>query len=155
VRALLQRVGEASVEAQGASLSSIGKGLLIFLGVAQGDGAPEAEAMAKKVAGLRLFEDSAGKMNLSNEEIGGEYLVVSQFTLLADLSQGKRPSFDLALKPPESETLYQHFCLRLAQLSGRPVKTGKFGASMKVSLRNEGPATFLVEIPPDRNRARL
>jgi D-tyrosyl-tRNA(Tyr) deacylase len=154
VRALLQRVGEASVEVEGTFISSIGKGLLIFLGVARGDGPPEAEAMAKKLAGLRLFEDSAGKMNLSNEDIGGEYLVVSQFTLVADLSQGKRPSFDPALKPPESEKLYQHFCECLARLSGRPVKTGRFGASMRVSLRNEGPATFVVEIPPEGSRAR-
>jgi len=154
VRALLQRVSEASVEVEGTPVSSIRQGLLVFLGVAQGDGPSEVEAMARKVAGLRLFEDSAGKMNLSNEEIGGEYLVVSQFTLLADLRQGKRPSFDLALRPPESETLYRQFCGRLAELSGRPVKTGTFGASMRVSLRNEGPATFVVEIPARGNAAR-
>jgi D-tyrosyl-tRNA(Tyr) deacylase len=146
MKAVLQRVLDASVEVEQVEISSIQKGLLLFLGVAQGDGEPQLEALAKKVAGLRLFEDPQGKMNLSCEEVGGEYLVVSQFTLLADLSKGKRPGFDPAMKPPESERLYQRFCERLSLLTGRPVKTGRFGASMTVSLRNDGPATFILEM---------
>lgn len=145
MRALIQRVLDASVEVGGARVSSIGKGLLLFLGVAKGDGGPQVEALAKKVAGLRLFDDAEGKTNLSCEEVGGEYLVVSQFTLCADLSKGKRPGFDAAMRPPESERLYLLFCERLGALTGRPVRTGTFGASMVVSLRNDGPATFWVE----------
>ncbi|HXG60132.1 MAG TPA: D-aminoacyl-tRNA deacylase [Planctomycetota bacterium] len=151
--ALLQRVLEASVTVEGAVVGAIGRGLLIFLGVERGDGDPQADALARKIAGLRLFEDPAGKMNLSNEDIGGDYLVVSQFTLCADLSRGKRPGFDRALPPPESERLYRRFCERLAADTGRPVRTGTFGASMIVSLKNEGPATFLVRVPPDQTRA--
>ena len=89
-----------------------------------------------------MFDDPDGRMNLSCEQVGGEFLVVSQFTLCADLSRGKRPGFDDAMKPPESERLSLRFCERLAALSGRPLKTGKFGASMVVSLKNDGPATF-------------
>ncbi len=145
MKLLLQRVLDASVAVDGAPVSSIGRGLLLFLGVAVGDGEPQVEALARKVAGLRLFDDAAGKTNLSCEEVGGEFLVVSQFTLCADLSKGKRPSFEGALRPPESERLYLKFCERLAALAGRPVKTGRFGASMVVSLRNDGPATYMVE----------
>jgi len=145
MRALLQRVLDASVTIEGSVHSSIGRGLLVFLGVAQGDGEAQAEALARKIAGLRVFDDARGRMNLSNEDAGGEYLVVSQFTLCADLSRGKRPGFDPAMKPPESERLYLKFCERLAALTGRPVRTGKFGASMVVALRNDGPATFLLE----------
>lgn len=148
MKALLQRVLDASVSVEGAVHASIGRGILVFLGVARGDGEAQADALARKIAGLRLFDDAAGRMNLSNEEVGGEYLVVSQFTLCADLSRGKRPSFDPAMKPPESERLYLEFCGRLSALTGRPVRTGKFGASMVVSLRNDGPATFFLEAPP-------
>ena len=145
MKAVLQRVLSASVHVDGLEISAIRKGLLLFLGVATGDGEPQAEALAKKIAGLRLFEDAQEKMNLSCEEVGGEYLVVSQFTLCADLSKGKRPGFDGAMRPPESERLYLRFCERLAALTGRPVRTGKFGASMTVTLRNDGPATFLLD----------
>jgi D-tyrosyl-tRNA(Tyr) deacylase len=151
VKGLLQRVAEAAVSIEGAPHSSIGQGLLIFLGVAQGDGEGEVEWLAKKIAGLRIFDDPAGRMNLSCEDVGGEYLVVSQFTLLADLSKGKRPGFDRAMKPPESERLYLKFCERLGALTGRPVRTGRFGASMVVSLKNEGPATFWLESPGSRS----
>jgi D-tyrosyl-tRNA(Tyr) deacylase len=146
MKAVLQRVLSASVHVDGVEVSSIQKGLLLFLGVAKGDGEPQVEALAKKVTGLRLFEDAQGKMNLSCEEVGGEYLVVSQFTLCADLTKGKRPGFDDALRPPESERLYLKFCERLAALTGRPVKNGKFGAAMTVNLKNEGPATFLLDL---------
>ena len=148
MKALLQRVRRAAVHVDGAVHSEIGRGLLLFLGVESGDADPQLEALAKKIAGLRIFEDDAGKMNLSNEEIGGEFLVVSQFTLCADLSKGKRPGFERAMKPPESERLYERFADRLAALTGRPVRRGKFGAAMQVELVNEGPATFLLDFPP-------
>jgi D-tyrosyl-tRNA(Tyr) deacylase len=146
LRALLQRVLDASVSADGSPHASIDKGLLILLGVAQGDDEAKVETLVRKIAGLRVFDDAEGRMNLSNEAVGGEYLVVSQFTLCADLSKGKRPGFESAMRPPESERLYLRFCERLAALTGRPVRTGKFGASMVVSLRNDGPATFWLEV---------
>lgn len=150
--ALLQRVLDATVSVEGSVVGAIGKGLLVFLGIERGDADAQVDALVRKIAGLRLFEDSAGKMNLSNEEVGGEYLVVSQFTLCADLSKGKRPGFDRAMRPPESERLYRLFCERLAAETGRPVRTGTFGASMIVSLRNDGPATLLVAVPPGQAR---
>ena len=147
MRALLQRVLDASVAVEGSVHASVGRGLLILLGVAQGDGEAQAEALARKIAGLRLFDDAQGKTNLSCEEIGGEYLVVSQFTLCADLSRGKRPGFEGAMRPPGSESLYLRFVARLGELTGRPVRTGRFGASMVVSLRNDGPATYWLDLP--------
>ncbi len=146
MRALLQRVLGASVEADGAPHASIGRGILILLGVTTTDAEASLEAMAKKITGLRIFDDPQGKTNLSCEDIGGEYLVVSQFTLCADLSKGKRPGFEMAMRPPGSEHLYLKFCQRLAALSGRPVKTGKFGASMVVALKNDGPATYWLDL---------
>jgi len=158
MRALLQRVldasvsvdlpAEASAKAGGATHSSIGRGLLILLGVAQGDGDVQVEALARKITGLRVFDDAQGKTNLSCEDVGGEFLVVSQFTLCADLAKGKRPGFEMAMRPPGSEQLYLKFCERLAALTGRPVKTGKFGASMVVSLRNDGPASYWLDFAP-------
>jgi D-tyrosyl-tRNA(Tyr) deacylase len=146
MRALLQRVRDASVEIDGATHSSIARGLLILLGVTTTDTDVQLEALVKKIAGLRIFDDAQGKTNLSCEDIGGEYLVVSQFTLCADLSKGKRPGFEMAMRPPGSEQLYLKFADRLAALTGRPVKTGKFGASMLVSLKNDGPATYWLEM---------
>ena len=145
MRALIQRVREAAVDVDASPHSSIGPGLLVFLGVQKADTDAQVDALSKKIAGLRLFEDPEGRMNLSLEQTGGEYLVVSQFTLCADLSRGKRPGFDDAMKPPESERLYLAFCEKLGALTGRPVKTGKFGASMQVRLLNDGPATFWLE----------
>ncbi len=147
MKALLQRVLDASVAADGLPHASISRGLLVFLGVAVGDAETQATALATKISGLRVFEDAAGKMNLSCGDVGGEFLVVSQFTLCGDLSRGKRPGFEQAMRPPESERLYERFCTQLAELSGRPVRTGKFGASMVVSLRNDGPATFWLDLP--------
>lgn len=144
MRLLLQRVSRASVRVGGETVSEIGRGLLIFLGVEVEDTEAILESAVRKVAGLRIFDDEAGKMNRSNEEVGGEYLVVSQFTLCADLSKGKRPGFDRAMKPPESERLYGRFCDRLAEATGRPVRRGRFGASMEVDLVNDGPATFVL-----------
>jgi len=146
MRALLQRVLEASVEAEGVPHAAIGRGILILLGVTTTDTDVQLEALAKKISGLRVFDDAQGKTNLSCEDIGGEYLVVSQFTLCADLTKGKRPGFELAMRPPGSEQLYLKFVERLAALTGRPVKTGKFGASMVVALKNDGPATYWLEM---------
>lgn len=148
MKALLQRVRRGSVHIAETLHSEIGRGLVLLLGVEVGDTDATADAMAAKVAGLRIFDDAAGKTNLSCEDVGGDYLVVSQFTLCADLSRGKRPGFERALKPPESERLYRRFCERLAALTGRPVRQGKFGASMVVEIHNEGPATFLLDVPP-------
>jgi len=147
MRALLQRVRDASVSVEGAVHASIGRGILLLLGVAVGDGEAQLEALARKIAGLRIFDDAQGKTNLSCEDVGGEFLVVSQFTLCADLSKGKRPGFEMAMRPPGSEQLYLKFCERLGALTGRPVKTGKFGASMTVALSNDGPATYWIEMP--------
>ncbi len=143
MRAVLQRVSRASVRVGEETVSAIPRGLLVFLGIEGGDGDGQLEGLLRKLKGLRIFEDAAGRMNLSAEEIGGEYLVVSQFTLCADLSKGKRPGFEGAMKPPESERLYDRFCERLAAETGRPVRKGRFGATMHVELVNEGPATFV------------
>ncbi|MBI2932502.1 MAG: D-tyrosyl-tRNA(Tyr) deacylase [Planctomycetes bacterium] len=145
MRALLQRVSRGTVRIDDSAIAEIGRGVVLLVGVEVGDDPSTAEAMARKIAGLRIFDDPAGKMNLSNEDIGGEYLVVSQFTLCADLSKGKRPGFEGAMKPPESERLYRVFCDRLAGLTRRPVRTGRFGASMTVEIHSDGPATFWLE----------
>ncbi len=148
MKTVIQRVSRASVRIAGEVRAEIGRGLLLLVGVEVGDGDAQAEALAKKVAGLRIFDDDAGKMNLSNEQVGGEVLAVSQFTLCADLSRGKRPGFDPAMRPPEAERLYERFCGALEQSTGRPVKRGVFGASMQVELVNDGPATFLLAVAP-------
>lgn len=144
MRAVLQRVLRARVEVEGVTISEIGHGLLVFVGVRVGDTAAEAERLARKVYGLRVFDDSEGRMNLSIDAVDGSYLVVSQFTLYADVSKGRRPGFEEAMKPPEAERLYRIFCDWLARLSGRPVRRGVFGASMRVELVNDGPATFVL-----------
>lgn len=144
MRAVLQRVLRARVEVEGATVAEIGRGLLVFLGVGLGDTDAEAEALARKINGLRVFDDAKGRMNQPIDAIDGAYLVVSQFTLYGDLSKGKRPGFEKAMKPPEAERLYRTFCDCLARLSGRPVRTGVFGAAMRVELVNDGPATFVL-----------
>ncbi len=145
MRALIQRVTRGAVHIDGAEHSAIGRGLVILLGVEKDDTAETVKAAVAKISGLRIFDDAAGKTNLSTEDIGGEYLVVSQFTLCADLSRGKRPGFDPAMKPPAAQHLYESFCRELAGATGRPVKSGRFGASMRVEIHNDGPATYLVE----------
>lgn len=146
MRAVLQRVSRARVVVGGEEVASIGHGLLLFLGVAAGDTDEHVHRLVEKVRGLRVFEDGDGKMNLACEAVGGEFLVVSQFTLLADLSKGKRPGFEGAMKPPESQRLYEAFCRALAEATGRPVLQGRFGASMQVDLTNDGPATFVLDV---------
>jgi D-tyrosyl-tRNA(Tyr) deacylase len=148
MRALLQRVRRAAVRVEDEEVARIGPGLLILLGVAAAD-PPEAEArLADRCAGLRIFEDEAGKMNRSVRDIGGEALVVSQFTLYADLSRGRRPGFEPAAPPERAEAAYGRFCDALAA-SGVPTRRGRFGAKMEVELVNAGPATFLLETPGD------
>ena len=146
MRALLQRVARASVRAEGEELARIGPGLLILLGVKAGDAPGASERLAERCAELRIFEDAEGKMNRSVLEIGGEALVVSQFTLYADASRGRRPGFEPAARPEEAEPAYVRFCEALAS-HGVPTQRGKFGASMEVDLTNRGPATFLLESP--------
>jgi D-tyrosyl-tRNA(Tyr) deacylase len=144
VKAVLQRVSEACVEIEGRTVSAIGRGLLVLLGVETGDGAGAADLMARKIAALRIFEDEAGKMNRSVLEVGGELLVVSQFTLLADMRKGNRPSFIAAAPPEQAEPLYQHLCARL-RAQGLAVATGRFGARMAVRLVNDGPVTIWLD----------
>jgi D-tyrosyl-tRNA(Tyr) deacylase len=145
VRIVLQRVKNASVTVGDERISEIGTGLLLLVGVAQGDGEAEAQWLAGKVAGLRIFNDKHGKINLSVRDVGGEILAVSQFTLLADTRKGKRPSFVEAAPPEEAESLFDHFCESLREAGVGSVKTGSFGAMMDVALVNDGPVTIVLE----------
>ncbi len=145
MKIVLQRVKYASVSVEDALFSEIGPGLLLLVGVAKGDTEAEAEWLAEKAAGLRIFNDAEGKMNLSDRETGGEVLAVSQFTLLADTRKGKRPSFVAAAPPEEAEMLFDYFCEKLRATGVRSVKTGSFGAMMDVALTNDGPVTIVLE----------
>jgi D-tyrosyl-tRNA(Tyr) deacylase len=144
MRAVLQRVSRASVVIDGESVGSIGRGLLILLGVAPADTAPEAQWLAEKVAGLRIFNDEAGKMNRDVADVGGALLVVSQFTLHGDCCKGRRPSFIGAAPPEIAIPLYEAFINALRGL-GLPVQTGRFGAVMQVELVNDGPVTLILD----------
>lgn len=142
---VVQRVLEASVEVEGRVVSEIGKGLLLLVGVAEGDTVLQADALARQVAKLRIFEDTEGKMGLSLADAGGSILAVSQFTLLGDFSKGNRPSFHRAAKPDAARPVFDACVSALAQATGRPVATGVFGADMQVALVNDGPVTFTLE----------
>jgi len=144
MRAVVQRVSSARVEVDGEATGSIGRGLLVLLGVGQGDTEKQAQWLAEKTAGLRIFEDDAGKMNLSVQDVGGSVLVVSQFTLYGDCRKGRRPSFTEAAPPDLADQLYQVFVNHLRALD-IPVETGVFQAKMLVHLVNEGPATIWVD----------
>jgi D-tyrosyl-tRNA(Tyr) deacylase len=144
MRAVLQRVQQASVTVEGQVVAEIGMGLLILLGIAPGDTMAAAEGLADKIVHLRIFEDDAEKMNLALLDVGGAALVVSQFTLYADTSRGRRPSFIGAAKPDLAEPLVEAFTSML-QDRGVPAKTGVFGAHMDVALVNDGPVTILLE----------
>lgn len=151
MKAVIQRVSRASVTVDGTEVGRIGHGLLVLLGVGRDDSEQDAERLARKIVGLRVFQDPAGRMNLSLKDAGGSLLVVSQFTLYGDTRRGRRPSFDLAAPPELARRLYEHF-VEAARREGVPVETGVFQAMMSVSLINEGPVTFLVESrDPGRN----
>jgi D-aminoacyl-tRNA deacylase len=144
VRAVLQRVSEASVAVDGAVVGAAGRGLAILLGVADGDDLATAERLAGKVARLRIFENEDGRFDRSLLDAGGEALVVSQFTLIADTRKGNRPSFTAAAPPEVAEPLYEHFC-RALEAEGVRVARGVFGARMDVSLVNDGPVTIVLD----------
>jgi D-aminoacyl-tRNA deacylase len=144
MRALLQRVSKASVTVEGQTVSAIGKGLLILLGVGHGDGEEQAKFLAEKIAKLRVFEDAQGKTNLSILDVQGEAIVVSQFTLYADARKGRRPSFIDAALPEVAEPLVHRF-VELLRGQSVPTQTGKFGAHMAVEIHNDGPVTIWLE----------
>ncbi|MBL9129310.1 MAG: D-tyrosyl-tRNA(Tyr) deacylase [Verrucomicrobiales bacterium] len=150
MRAVIQRVTESKVVVGEEVCGAIGRGLLVLLGVAVGDTAEECDWLVGKIARLRIFADDRGLMNRSVVDIGGEALVVSQFTLLGSAERGNRPSFDAAARPDEAVPLYERFVASLAASLGRPVATGRFGADMRVSLVNDGPVTLWIDT---RNRA--
>ena len=144
MRALIQRVSEASVTVDGACVGEIGPGLLVLICAMQGDTPAQADYLAAKIAKLRIFKDTADKMNLSVRDAGGSALVVSQFTLAADTRRGNRPGFSMAAPPAEGEVLYNYFADQLAA-QGMAVERGKFGGDMKVRLLNDGPVTIWMD----------
>lgn len=147
MRAVVQRVGRASVTVAGECVGEIGPGMLVLLCALKGDTDEIAAKTAAKLAALRIFEDGAGKMNLALDQAGGEALVVSQFTLAADLRHGNRPGFDAAAPPEEGKRLCEVVVAELGKRLAKPVRTGRFAATMRVSLENEGPATFVLDVP--------
>jgi D-tyrosyl-tRNA(Tyr) deacylase len=147
MRLILQRVSSARVRVGGETVGEIGRGVLVLVGVETGDGPAQAEAAARKLAGLRVFEDDAGRMNLDAAAVGGAFLVVSQFTLAGSLARGRRPSFDRAAPPEAAEPLVDALVERLRG-EGLPVATGRFRAHMEVELVNDGPVTFVADFPP-------
>jgi D-aminoacyl-tRNA deacylase len=149
VRVVLQRVSRASVAVDGEVVSSIGGGFCLLVGVEAQDGEPEVEAVVDKISGLRVFSDEMGKMNLSIGDVGGEILVVSQFTLLAEVRKGRRPSFTGAAPPAHAEPLIETMASAFADL-GIETRTGVFGAAMSVELVNDGPVTLVLEIRDGR-----
>jgi len=144
MRALLQRVNQASVTVDGAIIGQIDTGLLVFVCAMPDDTEATAQALALKIAKLRLFKDEAGKMNLSLAQAGGGALIVSQFTLAADTARGTRPGFSYAAKPDQANALYEHFITCMKDLE-KPVQTGQFGANMSVALVNDGPVTLWLD----------
>lgn len=145
MRAVVQRVSEADVTVGGDVVGRIGRGLLVLVGVEQGDAAADADWLAAKIAGLRIFADAEGKMNLAVHEVGGETLVVSQFTLLAETARGHRPSFVRAARPEEAVPLYERFAEALGAAVGKPAERGVFAADMRVALVNDGPVTIWID----------
>jgi D-tyrosyl-tRNA(Tyr) deacylase len=144
LKALIQRVAEAQVAVDQTVVAHIGPGVVVLLGVANGDTIEDVDSLAERILTFRFFDDEAGRMNRSIQDIGGQILVVSQFTLVADVAKGRRPSFDPAADHELAERLYQMFVNRLAA-SGLTVATGRFGVRMIVSIHNDGPVTFLLE----------
>ena len=146
MRAVVQRVTQASVEIDGAVVGAIGAGLVVLLGVKPGDDQRAIDFLAEKIANLRIFPDDDGKMNRSLIDVGGAALVVSQFTLYGDCRKGRRPSFIDAAPPELAEPLYERFVARMREI-GLKVETGRFAADMKVGLTNDGPVTLIVDSP--------
>lgn len=144
MKAVIQRVSSASVTVEGQTVGEISRGILVLLGVEKGDDEARADWLAEKIVNLRIFEDEAGKMNRSVQEMGGGLLVVSQFTLAGNCAKGRRPSFDTAAPPDEGKRLYDYFVAAVKGL-GLPVATGIFQADMQVALVNDGPVTFILE----------
>lgn len=144
MRAVVQRVHRASVEVEGLTVGEIGPGLVVFIGIGRDDNQSDADYMASKLEGLRIFEDEAGLMNLSVQESGGSVLSISQFTLYGDCRKGRRPGFSSAAPPEKAEKLYDYFCERL-NLEGLTVATGRFQAEMRILVDNDGPVTILLD----------
>lgn len=145
MRALLQRVTKGSVAVDGETIGAVGRGYVILLGIGEGDGETEADRLAEKVVHLRLFLNDAGKFDKSLLDVGGEALVISQFTLYADARKGRRPGFTGAARPEVAEPLCDYFAGRLRALGVRRVETGRFGASMAVEIHNDGPVTVMLD----------
>ena len=144
MRAVLQRVSRAEVRSEGRILGKIERGFVVLLGVAQGDTEADAARLADRILGIRVFADSAGKMNCALATVGGELLIISQFTLLADTDSGRRPSFTRAASPEDARRLYEHF-LSLVRNHDIKVETGEFGATMEAELVNDGPVTIILD----------
>lgn len=145
MRVVVQRVSEASVTIDGETVGRIGAGLLVLVGIEQGDTPADADWLAGKIAVLRIFADEAGRMNRSVRDVGGATLVISQFTLLADTARGTRPSFVRAARPEEAVPLYEQFAKALGAAAGRPAERGVFAADMQVALVNDGPVTICID----------
>jgi len=145
MRAVIQRVSEASVSVDGQCVGSIERGLLVLLGVTHEDSEQDADWLASKIAQLRIFSDADGKMNLAIDQIEGSVLLISQFTLFAATKKGNRPSFVDAAAPEQANQLYLYFVHRLEQLLSKPIQRGVFAADMKVSLLNDGPVTLIID----------
>lgn len=145
MRVVVQRVNNASVKIAGNMVGQINKGLLLLVGLKEGDGAEQIKKAATKIAKMRIFEDENGKTNLAIKDVGGQILSVSQFTLLADTKKGNRPSFIKAMKPPKSAELWEQFNEELKK-QGLTVETGEFGADMQVDLQNDGPFTIVLDL---------
>lgn len=145
MKAVIQRVLNSSVSVDGEIKGSIGKGFNVLLGVMDGDGEAQAELLAAKISKLRVFEDENGKMNKGILDIGGEILVISQFTLCADIKKGNRPSFTDSAPPAEANRLYEYFCSKLIENGVSKVETGVFAADMKVEIINDGPVTIVMD----------
>ena len=145
MKAVIQRVTKTVLKVDGELISEIGKGLVVYLGVQVDDVKQSADYLAKKISGMRIFEDENGKMNLSVKDVNGEILVVSQFTLLADTSHGNRPGFTEAEKPDRANELYEYFVSLIQNVYGITAKKGVFGADMKIEQHNDGPVTILMD----------
>lgn len=145
MKAVVQRVTEAKLSVGGELISEIGLGFVVYFGVAEGDGKDKADFLAKKIGGLRVFEDENGKMNLGLKDVGGSVLFVSQFTLIADVLKGNRPSFSSAMRPEGANEIYLYCAERLRQ-QGLEVKLGVFGADMTIEQKNQGPVTIIYEV---------